>query len=53
MIQTVIENGGIDYAVEKMRSYKSEALNILDEFPDTVVKKALQDLVGFVTDRKY
>jgi len=53
VIQTVIENGGIDYAVEKMKFYKSEALSILDEFPDTVVKKALQDLVGFVTDRKY
>ena len=53
VIQAVMENGGIDYAVEKMKLFKAEALSILDEFPDTVVKKALQDLVGFVTDRKY
>lgn len=53
VIQTVIDTGGIDYAVEKMKLYKSEALAILDEFPDSIVKKALQDLVSFVTDRKY
>jgi len=53
VIQAVMENGGIDYAVEKMKLFKAEALSILDDFPDTVVKKALQDLVGFVTDRKY
>ena len=53
VIQAVMENGGIDYAVEKMKLFKTEALSILDDFPDTVVKKALQDLVGFVTDRKY
>ena len=53
VIQTVIETGGIDYAVEKMKLFKNEALTILDEFADTTVKKALQDLVSFVTDRKY
>lgn len=53
VIDKVIEAGGIDYAVEKMNSYKKEALDILNEFPDTTVKKAMIDLVSFVTDRKY
>jgi octaprenyl-diphosphate synthase len=53
VVATVMESGGIDYAVEKMKSFKGEALAILDEFPDTDVRKALQDLVRFVTDRKY
>ena len=53
VIDKVIENGGIEYAVEKMNIYKKEALNILDEFPESETKKALLDLVSFVTDRKY
>jgi len=53
VIDKVIQNGGIEYAVEKMNIYKKEALNILDEFPESETKKALLDLVSFVTDRKY
>ncbi|MGC4038151.1 MAG: polyprenyl synthetase family protein [Chitinophagaceae bacterium] len=53
VIDKVIESGGIEYAVEKMNFYKKEALHLLDEFPDSTIKKALTDLVSFVTDRKY
>jgi octaprenyl-diphosphate synthase len=53
VIDKVIESGGIEYAVEKMNVYKKEALDILNEFPDTEIKKAMIDLVSFVTDRKY
>ncbi len=53
VIDKVIQNGGIEYAVEKMNVYKKEALNILEEFPESETKKALLDLVSFVTDRKY
>lgn len=53
VIAKVIESGGIEYAVEKMNIYKNDALAILSEFPDSTSKKGLQDLVSFVTDRKY
>ncbi len=53
VIEKVKESGGIDYAVEKMNDYKQEALQILNSFPDSESKKALADLVSFVTDRKY
>ena len=53
VIGKVKQSGGIDYAVKKMNDYKQEALQILNEFPDTDSKKALIDLVSFVTDRKY
>ena len=53
VIDKVIQSGGIEYAIEKMNLYKQEAIKILDEFPETETKKALLDLVSFVTDRKY
>jgi octaprenyl-diphosphate synthase len=53
VINKVIENGGIRYATEKMNTYRDEALNILYEFEDNDVRKALEELVRFTTDRKY
>lgn len=45
--------GGIDYAIQKMNSYKQEALAILHQFPESPYRQGLEDLVLFVTDRKY
>jgi octaprenyl-diphosphate synthase len=53
VIDTVVQNGGIDYAAEKMYQYRDEALNILNEFKNEKVRKALEDLVRYTTDRKY
>lgn len=53
VIEKVRETGGIQYATEKMETYKMEALGILHEFPDTPARKGLEDLVLFVTERKY
>jgi octaprenyl-diphosphate synthase len=50
---TVTNAGGIKYAAEKMNAYRDEALKILYEFTDNPVRKALEDLVRFTTDRKY
>jgi octaprenyl-diphosphate synthase len=49
----VVEAGGIRYATEKMNLYRDEALGILHEFEDNDVRKALEELVRFTTDRKY
>jgi octaprenyl-diphosphate synthase len=53
VIKKVEESGGISYATEKMNSYKEEALQILHQFPESPVRKGLEDLVLYVTDRKY
>ncbi len=53
VIDQVQTAGGIRYATEKMNEYKKEALDILHSFPDNPARKGLEDLVLFVTDRKY
>jgi len=53
VIQQVEASGGISYAEEKMNAYRDEALKILQQFNDTPVRKGLEDLVLYVTDRKY
>jgi octaprenyl-diphosphate synthase len=52
-IGKVKEAGGIDYAIGKMNAFRDEALNILREFPESPVRQGLEDLVRYVTDRKY
>lgn len=53
VIDTVVSSGGIDYAAEKMNTYRDDALAILHEFDDNEVRKALEELVRYTTDRKY
>jgi octaprenyl-diphosphate synthase len=53
VINKVNEAGGIAYASEKMNTYKKEALDILYSFPESPIRKGLEDLVLYVTDRKY
>jgi len=53
VIDKVIETGGIRYATEKMNQYRDEALSILYEFEDSDMRKGLEELVRFTTDRKY
>lgn len=53
VMQTVAQNGGIDYTINKMQQYKTEALHILQTFPDSEIKTGFEQLVNFVTDRKY
>jgi octaprenyl-diphosphate synthase len=53
VISQVVAAGGIRYASEKMNLYRDEALSILYEFEDNEVRRALEELVRFTTDRKY
>lgn len=53
VINKVEEAGGIAYATEKMNEYKIAALDILHQFPESDVRKGLEDMVLFVTERKY
>ncbi len=53
VVRTVIENGGIDYTRAKMEQYKNEGLEILRSFPPSPIRDGLEQLVHYVTDRKY
>ena len=53
VITKVEETGGINYAIDKMNVFKKEALDILHQFPENAVRQGLENLVLYVTDRKY
>ncbi len=53
VIQKVKEAGGIRYATGRMIAYRDEALAILHQFEDNEVRRGLEDLVRYTTDRKY
>jgi octaprenyl-diphosphate synthase len=53
VINQVVEAGGIDYATQRMNDFKQEAIDILRQFPESPVRQGLEDMVLFVTDRKY
>jgi octaprenyl-diphosphate synthase len=53
VIDAVTDTGGIQYASEKMTAYRDEALGILNSFPENPVRKVLEELVRYTTDRKY
>ena len=53
VIEEVQKAGGIDYAKQKMFTYRDEALAVLYQFPDSEVRKGLEELVRYTTDRNY
>jgi octaprenyl-diphosphate synthase len=53
IIEAVKVEGGIKYAEEKMLFYRDAALQILNSYPDSPEKDALEKLVRYTTDRKY
>src|SRR5690554_3295198 len=52
VIAFVKANGGLEYAVEKMKVYQKEALEILKSYPDSPYKESLKLMVNYVIDRK-
>lgn len=53
IIDVVEKTGGIAYTINKMNEYKREALQVLHSFPESRFRQGFEDLVNFVTDRKY
>jgi octaprenyl-diphosphate synthase len=51
IIDFTIESKGIEYAVEKMNSFKNEALNLISAYPDNEAKKSMIMLVDYVINR--
>lgn len=52
IIAFVKEKGGIEYTIDKMKNYKSEALTILNNYPDSEYKESLITMVNYVIERK-
>lgn len=52
VIDFVRKSGGIDYARAKMEQFRDEAFAMLHEFPETIERQSLEQLVRFVTERK-
>jgi octaprenyl-diphosphate synthase len=53
IIDVVEKSGGIDYTANKMNEYKKQALDLLHSLPPSEIRNGFEDLVNFVTDRKY
>jgi octaprenyl-diphosphate synthase len=51
LMKYVIDNGGIDYATQKMMEYKHKALEILHSFPESEARKSLELLVNYTIER--
>ena len=52
MIAFIKQNGGIEYAIEKMHDYKKKALSILDNYEDSDYKSSLIKMIEYVVERK-
>lgn len=52
VIAFVKNNGGLEYAVTRMKDYQQEALQLLDSYPNSSYKESLELMVNYVIDRK-
>jgi octaprenyl-diphosphate synthase len=51
LVEKVAGRGGIDYAREQMLNYRRQALDILQEFPESEFRTSLEQMVVFTTER--
>ena len=52
VIAFVKDNGGLDYAVNNMKTFREQALVLLNTYPDSEYKNSLELMVNYVIDRK-
>ncbi|MGH2552969.1 MAG: polyprenyl synthetase family protein [Chitinophagaceae bacterium] len=53
VIEQVEKAGGIEYAKNKMNDFRDQALSILRQFPENPARQGLENMVLYVTERKY
>lgn len=53
VIALVRASGGIEYALQKMQEYHTEAIALLHQYPDSPERQAMEQLVSYVIERKY
>ena len=52
LITLVKEKGGMDFAIKKMEEYRSQAKQLLFDFPKNEYRDALELMLNYVTERK-
>ena len=52
VITYVKEKGGLEYAVSKMKQFQTEALHILQNYPESQYRNSLELMVTYVIERK-
>lgn len=52
LVAQVNQSGGIAYAETQMYAYRDKALEILNEFPESNYRQALEQLVNYTCERK-
>lgn len=52
VIDFVKKSGGIEYATQVMKKYQQDALTLLHEFPESVNRTSMEQLIRYVIDRK-
>ncbi|TYB78249.1 polyprenyl synthetase family protein [Bizionia myxarmorum] len=52
VITFVKDNGGLDYAIVKMKAFQAEALEILNTYPKSDFRDSLELMVNYVIQRK-
>ncbi len=52
VIDFVIKNGGLEYAIDKMKEFQNEAFLILKDYPNSEFKNSLEIMVNYVIERK-
>jgi len=52
VIAFVKQNGGLEYAVTKMKAYQMEALQMLQQYPESEYRASLELMVNYVIERK-
>ncbi len=53
VIKIVKGNGGIEYAITRMKKYQEKAFVILESFEEGIYKEKLKDLVKFTIEREH
>lgn len=51
VVDFVVQSGGMEYATEKMQQFKTEALDLLHQFPDNDSRSSLELLVNYSISR--
>jgi octaprenyl-diphosphate synthase len=52
VIAFVKANGGLEFAISKMKEFQNEALQILQSYPESDYRNSLELMVNYVIDRK-
>ena len=51
VIDFVKKSGGLEYTFQQMKSHQEKALQMLQKFPESEYRTALEDMINYVVDR--